>query len=64
MLNIENMRGNTERELERINIIQYLPVSDATQTVIREATEADATLWQLKTIIRQGWPASKEEDSF
>ena len=42
-------------------MIQYLPVSDATQTAIREATEADATLRQLKTIIRQGWPASKEE---
>ena len=61
VLNIENMRGNTERELESINMIQYLPVSDATQTAIREATEADATLRQLKTIIRQGWPASKEE---
>ena len=45
MLNIENMRGNTERELESINMIQYLPVSDATQTAIREATEVDATLW-------------------
>lgn len=63
VLNIENMRGNTERELESINMIQYLPVSDATQTAIREATEADATLRQLKTIIRQGWPASKEEIS-
>lgn len=61
VLNIENMRGNTERELESINMIQYLPVSEATQTAIREATEADATLRQLKTIIRQGWPASKEE---
>ena len=63
VLNIENMRGNTERELESINMIQYLPVSEATQTPIREATEADATLRQLKTIIRQGWPASKEEVS-
>ena len=61
VLNIENMRGNTERELESTNMIQYLPVSDATQTAIREATEADATLRQLKTIMRQGWPASKEE---
>ena len=44
VLNIENMRGNTERELESINMIQYLPVSEATQTAICEATEADATL--------------------
>ena len=56
VLNIENMRGNTERELESINMIQYLPVSDATHTAIREATEADTTLRQLKIIIRQGWP--------
>ena len=63
MLNIENMRGNTEGELESINMIQYLPVSDATHTAIREATEADSTLRQLKTIIRQGWPASNKEVS-
>ena len=65
VLNIENMRGNTERELESINMIQYLPVSEATPTAIRGATctEADATLRQLKTIIRQGWPATKEEVS-
>ena len=63
VLNIENMRGNTERELESINMIQYLPVSDATHTAIRETTEADTTLRQLKTIIRQGWPASNKEVS-
>ena len=63
VLSIENIRGNTERELESINMIQYLPVSEATQTAIREARDADATLRQLKTIIRQGWPASKEEVS-
>ena len=44
-------------------MIQYLPVSDATQNAIREATKADTTFRQLKTIIRQGWPASKEEVS-
>ena len=63
VLYFENMRGNTERELESINMIQYLPVSEATQTAIREATEADTTLRQLKTIIRQEWPGSKEEVS-
>ena len=59
-LNIKNLRGNTERELQSINMIKYLPVSEATQTAIREATDADATLRLLKTIIRQGWPATKE----
>ena len=60
VLNIENLRGNTERELQSINMIKYLPVSEAMQTAIREATEADATLRLLKIIIRKGWPATKE----
>ena len=47
-LSIENIRGNTERELESINMIQYLPVSEATQTAIREARDADATLRQAR----------------
>lgn len=43
---IDKMRGNTEREreLESINMIQYLPVSEATQVVIQQATESDLTL--------------------
>ena len=45
VLNIENMRGNTERELESINMIQYLPVSEATPTAIRGATH-----WTKKRI--------------
>ena len=44
-------------------MIQDLFVSEATQTVIKEATEADATLRELKTTIRQGWPASMAEVS-
>ena len=48
VLSIENIRGNTERELESINMIQYLPVSEATQTAIREARDADATLRQAR----------------
>ena len=56
---IEKMRGNTEREIE----IQYLPVLEAMQTVIQKAAEADATLRELKTTIRQGWPASMAEVS-
>ena len=58
---IEEMRGNTERELESIDMIQYLPVSEATQGVIQQATESDATLRELKTTIRRGWPPTKED---
>ena len=60
---IEEMRGDTERELECINMIQYLPVSEATLISIQQATESDATLRELKTTIRQGWPATKAEVS-
>lgn len=60
---IEEMRGDTERELEHINMIQYLPVSEPTQTAIQQATESDATLRELKTTIRRGWPATKAEVS-
>ena len=51
---IEELRSNTERELEFVNMIQYLPVSEATQTAIKQATESDATLRELKTVIREG----------
>ena len=60
---IDGMRGNTERELESINMIQYLPVSEATQVVIQQATESDPSLRELKTTIRQGWPPTKEDIS-
>ena len=63
VLYIEEMRGNTERELESINMIQYLPVSEETQALIQQATESDATLRELKSIIRKGWPPTKEEAS-
>lgn len=56
---IEDMRGDTERELEHINMIQYLPVSEPTLIAIQQATESDPTLRELKRTIRQGWPATK-----
>ena len=55
---IEELRSNTERELEFVNMIQYLPVSEATQIAIKQATESNATLRDLKTVIREGWPGT------
>lgn len=60
---IEEMRGDIEGELEHISMIQYLPVSEPTLTAIQQATESDATLRELKTTIRRGWPATKAEVS-
>ena len=58
---IEELRSNTERELKFVNMIQYLPVSEATQIAIKQATESDATLRDLKTLIREAWPACNLE---
>lgn len=44
---IEELRSNTERELECINMIPYLSVSEAIQIAIQQATESDATLREL-----------------
>ena len=44
-------------------MIQYLPISEATLIAIPQATESDAILRELKTTIRQGWPATKAEVS-
>ena len=61
VLCIEELRSNTERELEFVNLIQYLPVSEATQIAIKQATDSDVTLRELKTVIREGWPARNSE---
>ena len=42
-------------------MIQYLPVSEETQTAIQNATESDDTLRELKSTIRIGWPPRKDE---
>ncbi|XP_048577062.1 uncharacterized protein K02A2.6-like [Nematostella vectensis] len=58
---LEEMRGTTEREVESIDMIQFLPVSEATQASLRQATEQDTAMRELKSIIRQGWPEVKDD---
>ena len=52
--------GETEQDAEAVYIIQYLPVSEETQTAIQNATESDDTLRELKSTIRLGWPLTKD----
>ena len=52
-------RGETEKDAESIEMVQFLPVSESSQTLIRQATEADKAMQELKSTIRQGWPESK-----
>ena len=41
-------------------MVQYLPVSETTQNIIRTATESDPVVKELKTTIREGWPENKD----
>ena len=52
--------GDAEKDIESINMVQYLPVSQSTQNAIRTATESDPVITALKTMIREGWPEKKD----
>ena len=57
----EELRGETARDVESINMAQYLPVSEETQLKMQTTTEADPVLRELKTAIRRGWPTIKQD---
>ena len=61
VLGIDDLRGETEKEVESINMIQYLPVTESTRVEIQMTTEADDVLRELKSTIKKGWPAIKED---
>ena len=46
-----DMKGDAEKDTESNNMVQYLPVSEMTQKVIRMATESDTVMEELKTTI-------------
>ena len=52
--------GDAEKDTESINMVQYLPVSETTQDIIRKATDVDLVMKDLKTVIRKGWPEKKD----
>ena len=47
-----------ESEFETINIINYLPISEARLLQIQWETEQDESVQVLKAMIQHGWPAS------
>ena len=49
---VEDTRGDAEKDTESINMVQYFPVSETTQNIIRTATESDPVMKELKTTIR------------
>ena len=52
---------NLFKEIESINQIEYIRISDATHQEIRKHTQRDETLQELLTTILKGWPDKKEE---
>jgi len=55
-----SIQGETEKDVESINMAHYLPVKEDTLLKIQSSTETDSVLQQLKAAIRQGWPLLKE----
>ena len=47
---------SSERGFDRINALQYLPISDMRLREIREATAADPVFCDLTKVIVEGWP--------
>ncbi|XP_060076924.1 uncharacterized protein K02A2.6-like [Ylistrum balloti] len=46
---------------EEINMLQHLPISEKRLSALQQATECDQDLCLLKSVIRRGWPDSKEQ---
>jgi hypothetical protein len=44
-----------------VNMVEYLAVGDAKLTKLRHHTLNDESLQQLKTVIQQGWPETKQD---
>ena len=47
------------KELEQINAVDYLSISETRRKTIQAATELDETLRTVRVLITQGWPDSK-----
>ena len=48
-------------DLESIDMVCNLAISVESLTMIKQATEVDNDLEKLKTVIRQGWPETKDQ---
>lgn len=51
--------GTVQKEIESVNMIQYLPISEERLKVIRGETAKDDTLQTLIKMIKEGWPTNK-----
>ena len=53
-------RSSAERETEEINLLSWLPVSEARLMEIRAAMDSDERMSTLRATIRDGWPVSEQ----
>ena len=51
--------GSVEAEIETVNMVQHLPISEDRLHAIRTATKEDKILQVLIETMRQGWPKDK-----
>ena len=56
-------RSTAEREIEAINMLQFLPVSDEMLARIQSEMDEDEEMANLKMVIRRGWPDTRQEVS-
>ena len=60
VFNLNDDRSATEKDAEAINMLHYLPLRDTTVASIQKHTEEDPDLQALATIIKDGWPETKD----
>ncbi|KAG1933981.1 retrotransposable element [Pimephales promelas] len=53
--------GSVETEIETINMLQYLPISEGSLQKIQTETAKDETFQMLRQVIVQGWPEEKTQ---
>ena len=63
VMQLHSIRSTTEIEVEEIDMLRNLSVKDTTVSQIRQATEADSVLRELKTVIKNGWPCKRSDVS-
>lgn len=53
--------GTDEAEIEIVNMVAYLPISEERLNTIRSATQTDKMLQTLSDTIQRGWPKNKKD---
>ena len=59
--NVADTRSPTEVETEYVDMAESVPIRKVTLQEIRSATEVDAELQALASVITQGWPETRAE---